>query len=368
MNFLKDIAMAALVTTALSAGAFAADFVFTPVTKSKAKFTMTGDLFEASVKKDGSKFGGKTSALAKEILDETSAEVVKKAKALDSKLDEDSIIALVKKHANNEELELAMNAAAKAFPADTKDEAVQTLSDRIVGKLGLKDADEAAVEQIASDGEFNVVKGVKVTLPDTSETTLEELAKNPKTAKGAVLKLDGSNVPLKDFFARRKMGGLKHLVLLDDYHAHKEKVKAHEATINSHVAEIGDLKKKLKAAEDAPKENADHKKAFDILAGLQAALESAGLADDSEMPGYVKDDAQANLQALFDLVVNMSTTIGQLEQKLEKASKQSASADASGGDKKATPNLGGQKVDPKKTQKKKPSDAQDDELTSNLFD
>jgi hypothetical protein len=326
MKFLKNIAIAALIGTAIAGNAMSADFELEANGGKACKLNFTPEAFEASVKKNGAFFGAGSSAAARTILDNVSAEIVRLAKEANGSLDDDAIIVLVKaKAAGAEVMDLAMNAAVKAdkMPLPVVQKAVSGLAATIVGKLGLKDKDEAAIEAMARYAKWDQIKDVKA----ANGKTLEELAADPKTAKGV-------KVGAHDLTALAAH--------LDQFLAEVEHQKL-VAERDHHKAEATRLDAAHKLALKAPKEDPAQKKSHDTLAGLEKILTKAGLASAKELPGYVKDDGAANLAALCDLVVELNTSLAAAEDlaKDHQLKLDAALALTSGGKPGGISNLGG---------------------------
>ncbi|RZI46941.1 hypothetical protein [Candidatus Finniella inopinata] len=316
MKFLKNIAMAAALSTMLSAGAMASvDFELEANGSKASKLNFTADLFEASVKNDGTKFGAGSSEAAREILDSVSAEIIKLAKEADSTKNDNDIIALVKTNAAAEVLNLNINASTAKNNLKnvvSLKPAVRTFAESIVAKLGLKDKDVAAIEAMSISADWNTIKSYKT---ETGET-LESLASDSKTAKGKMIgthTLAQINANLKNFVEHAKQ---------------KADRDALEAERDHHKSEYA----RIKAAHDvlaaAPKEDPAQKASHEALTSLEATLKKAGLADASELPGYKANDGAGNLKALCTLVIELSTSNGDKDAVIADLTKKLVAAEA----------------------------------------
>lgn len=317
MRFLKNIAIAALVTTAFAGTVMAAAPDLLLVSNggpAKSKLTLTTDTFERVQAKTG--FGAKSSDVALEIAGRVVAGVVGQVMAIDSVTYDDAgkVVALVKAKNADVEQEIAFGAKLKLAGADaeTVTGAVDGLVAKIVSKLGLKDPDEAAIEAIAASPEWGVIKDFEF----AKDQSLEMLAAKPATAKG--VKVAGNDLSviaadLKGFSAH--VAKEKLIAEKDAYAAqvveHRQTITAHEATIAVHVAEIERLNK-------LPKEDPLHKGAFDVLTQFEQDLADNGF-DDVSLPGYVKGRAAENIDAFFQYNVKLEATAEKLRRDLAAA-------------------------------------------------
>jgi len=317
MKFLKNIAIAALVTTAFAGTVMAAAPDLLLVANggpAKSKFTLSVDNFERAHTKAG--FSAKSSDVALEIADRVVAGVVGQVMAIDGVTYDDAgkVVALVKAKNADAEQEIAFGAKLKLAGADAElvKEAVDGLVAKIVAKLGLKDKDEAAIEAIAVSPEWDAVKDFEF----APGQTLEKLASKPKTAKGVkVLGNDLSAVAadLKGFAAH-----VAKAKLIAERDGHAAKVIAHGKTITAHEATIAQLRQDVLDEAAKPKTDPLHKAAFDVLAQFEQDLEDNGF-DGVSLPGYVKGKTAENIEAFFQLNVKLAAAVEKLKKDLAAA-------------------------------------------------
>ncbi len=333
MKFLKNIAIAALVTTAFAGTVMAAAPDLLLVANggpAKSKLTLTTDTFECVQAKAG--FGAKSSDVALAIADRVVAGVVGQVMAIDAVTYDDAakVVALVKAKNADVEQEIAFGAKLKLAGADagTVTEAVDGLVAKIVAKLGLKDKDEAAIEAISQpSAEWDVIKDFEF----ANGQTLAKLAAKPKTAKG--VKVGGHDLSaiaadLKGFAAH-----VSHQKLIAERDGHAAKVLEHGKTITTHEATIAQLKQDVLDEAAKPKTNPLHEAAFDVLTRFEKDLEDNGF-DGTSLPGYVKGKTAENIEAFFQLNVKLAAAVEKLTRDLAAAKLAPA---ASGG----MPGMGG---------------------------